>query len=80
MACGVPVVCSQAASLPEVVGDAGVLVPVDDPAALAGALRRVLADRGLAGELRARGLERARRFSWEETARRTVEVYERSGP
>jgi glycosyltransferase involved in cell wall biosynthesis len=76
MACGVPVISSHAASLPEVVGDAGVLVPPGDPQALAAAMREVLTDEARRAEMRARGLARARCFSWEETARRTVKVYE----
>jgi glycosyltransferase involved in cell wall biosynthesis len=76
MACGVPVVCTNAASVPEIVGDAALLVPPDDVEALAAAMRRVLDDRVLEAELVARGLERARSFTWEETARRTVQIYE----
>ena len=77
MACGVPVVCSNAASLPEVVGDAALLVPPDDVKALAAAMRRALNNEALRAEMRAKGLERARGFTWEETARRTAEIYER---
>jgi glycosyltransferase involved in cell wall biosynthesis len=76
MACGTPVVASDAASLPEVVGDAGLAAALDDPAALAASVGLVLHERGLAETLRARGLERARRFSWRETARGTLAVYE----
>jgi len=68
MASGVPVVCSHAASLPEVVGDAGILVDARDAHALAGAIQRVLEDPVLAQELRARGLARAQHFTWEKTA------------
>jgi alpha-1,3-rhamnosyl/mannosyltransferase len=75
MACGTPVVASNASSLPEVVGAAGLLVDPHDPEALAGAIRRVWGDEDLRGELRARGLERASQFSWERTARLTFEVY-----
>lgn len=78
MACGLPVVCSNAASLPEVVGDAALLVSPDDAEALAAAMRRVLDDQALRAKMRARGLERARRFTWEKTARRTVKIYERT--
>lgn len=76
MACGAPVVCSTAASLPEVVGDAAVLVAPDDAAALAGAVEQVLASADLRQDLRSRGLRRAAAFSWDETARRTLAVYE----
>ncbi len=76
MACGVPVISSDAASLPEVVGDAGLLVSPGDPAALAAALRRVLLDAALRARLRVEGPERARLFTWDATARRTLQVYE----
>ena len=76
MACGVPVVSSNAASLPEVVGDAGILVPPDNAGALAAAMRQVLTSEGQRAELGARGLAQAARFTWEETARQTVRVYE----
>jgi glycosyltransferase involved in cell wall biosynthesis len=75
MACGTPVVTSSSSSLPEVVGDAGLMVSPDDPEELADGLHRVLTDRELHAELRARGLVQARRFSWRETAERTQEVY-----
>ena len=77
MACGTPVVCSNAASLPEVVGDAAITVDPHDVEALAGAMQRVLADADLQQDLRRRGLQRAAGFSWERTARETVAVYER---
>jgi glycosyltransferase involved in cell wall biosynthesis len=78
MACGTPVVASDRSSLPEVVGDAGLLVDPVDPAALADALARVLRDEALRGELGARGIERARRFTWEAAARATVQTYRRA--
>jgi glycosyltransferase involved in cell wall biosynthesis len=68
MACGAPFVGSNATSIPEVVGDAGLLADPRDAEALAAALVRVLEEPGLAGELRRRGLERAREFTWERTA------------
>jgi glycosyltransferase involved in cell wall biosynthesis len=77
MACGTPVVVSDRASLPEVVGEAGLLVDPDDPASIADGLRRVLTDSGLAAAMRERGLIRAAAFDWRETARRTIAVYER---
>jgi glycosyltransferase involved in cell wall biosynthesis len=76
MACGVPVVCSTAASLPEVVGEAGLLVPPEDVAGWVEALRRVLDDPALAARLRAQGLARAATFTWEAAARQTMQVYE----
>ena len=78
MASGTPVVCSNVSSLPEVVGDAALLVPPGDRAALAGALTSVLTQRTLAADLRLRGLARARRFTWEAAARETIAAYERA--
>lgn len=75
MASGTPVVASSAGSIPEVLGDAAVLVEARDPAALASALERVLADPQLAADLRRRGHARAARFSWDRCARETVDVY-----
>jgi len=75
MACGTPVVASDATSLPEVVGEGGLLLPPRDERAWAEALRRVATDRALHDRLAAQGLQQAARFSWAETARRTVEVY-----
>lgn len=75
MACGTPVVCSNAASLPEVVGDAALTVAPDDIEGMAAAIARVLDDPALAGDLRRRGLERAQQFTWERTARETMAVY-----
>jgi len=75
MACGTPVVCSNAASLPEVVGDAAIMVDPYDVEGLAEAMRRVLADADLREELRVKGLARAKHFSWEKAARETIEVY-----
>lgn len=76
MASGLPVVCSNTTSLPEVVGDGAVAVAPDDAAALQQALKRVLDDRSLHAELAARGLQRAAAFTWQATARRTLAVYE----
>lgn len=75
MACGCPVIASNASSLPEVVGDAGAQVDPDDVEGLAREMRSLLSDEGRWEELRKRGLVRARQFSWDETARRMVEVY-----
>jgi glycosyltransferase involved in cell wall biosynthesis len=75
MACGTPVVVAQRASLPEVVGDAGLLIDPDNPYSITDALRRVLTDPALATVLRQRGLVRASTFTWRETARKTLAVY-----
>ena len=76
MACGTPVVSSNAASLPEVVGDAGLLVDPDDASAWTAAMDRVLHDPGLASDLRRRGILRAAEFTWEKAAARTWRVLE----
>ncbi len=68
MACGTPVVAANRSALPEVVGDAGVLVDAIDDGALAAELLRVLSDEALRVELRRRGLARAARFSWQRSA------------
>ncbi|MBU0608938.1 MAG: glycosyltransferase family 4 protein [Armatimonadetes bacterium] len=75
MACGTPVVTANTTSLPEVAGDAAMLVDPLDTGALAEALTAVLGDAALARDLRERGLRQAARFSWAETARQTYEVY-----
>jgi glycosyltransferase involved in cell wall biosynthesis len=75
MACGAPVVTSDASSLPEVVGDAGLTVSPQDTDALSEALRRLIADPALRAELSQRGQARARRFSWAEAARQTAGIY-----
>ncbi|NJO05734.1 MAG: glycosyltransferase family 4 protein [Chloroflexaceae bacterium] len=76
MACGAPVVASTASSLPEVVGDAALLVDPDDPGAWAAALERMLFEPTLRTDLRTRGLAHAATFSWERVARETVQIYE----
>jgi glycosyltransferase involved in cell wall biosynthesis len=75
MASGTPVITSNVSSLPEVVGDAAVLIDPLQPEAIADALGRVLSDSALREELRQRGLERARHFSWERSIRRVREIY-----
>ncbi len=75
MACGAPVVCSDKTSLPEVVGEAGLLVDPTDTAALSAAILRVLTSDETAQELRARGIARAKRFTWERVARQTLAIY-----
>lgn len=76
MACGVPVVTTDASSLPEVVGDAAFAVSPDDARQMAGAIISILIDEALAGELKQKGLQRAAQFSWEETATQTLLVYD----
>ena len=75
MACGAPVITSDVSAMPEVAGDAAVLVDPRDVDGLAAAMARVLRDDALRDRLRAAGIARARRFPWEATARRTLDAY-----
>jgi glycosyltransferase involved in cell wall biosynthesis len=75
MACGAPVIAANATSLPEVVGDAGVLFDPHDVGALTDAVTRVLSDAALRRDLRARGIARAAGYTWEQSARRHLDVY-----
>ena len=75
MACGTPVVCGNRSSLPEVAGDAALLVDPDRPEELAQALVRVLTDTGLRACLKEKGLFRARTFTWARTAEQTLRAY-----
>jgi glycosyltransferase involved in cell wall biosynthesis len=75
MASGTPVVTSNVSSLPEVVDDAAVLIDPYDPESIADGIRRVLTDAGLRADLRRKGLERARAFSWEKSVSRIREIY-----
>jgi glycosyltransferase involved in cell wall biosynthesis len=78
MACGVPVLCSNSSSLPEVAGDAAVLLDPGDSDSWAEAIQRLLADEGLRMMYGERGLRRAGQFTWSETARQMREVYART--
>ena len=78
MARGVPVACSNASSLPEVAGDATLLFDPHDEPAITTALRRLLDDEALREQLRARGLDRVGEFTWQRTARLTLESYRRA--
>jgi glycosyltransferase involved in cell wall biosynthesis len=75
MASGTPVITSNVSSLPEVVGDAALLIDPYEPTALADAMRRVLTEPALRDELRAKGLARVREFSWERSIGRVREIY-----
>jgi glycosyltransferase involved in cell wall biosynthesis len=77
MACGTPVLTSNVSSLPEIAGEAALLVDPGDVEAIASGLRRLAEDDGLRGELSAKGLARAAGFSWERAARETLDVYHR---
>lgn len=76
MACGVPVVVSDSTSLPEVVGDAGLLVDPRSPESIAYGLIRALSDTALRQQMRERGLERAKLFNWDEVSERVRQVLE----
>jgi hypothetical protein len=78
MACGTPVISSNTSSLPEAVGDAALLVDPSDRARLVDAMAAAVTDKALRDEPRERGLQQAKRFSWDETARLTLRVYEGS--
>lgn len=76
MAAGIPVITSRGSALPEIAGDAALLIDPDDPEEMAAALRRVLEDESLRAELVRRGRARAQEFPWSRTARETLAVYE----
>lgn len=76
MACGTPVITTNISSLPEVAGDAGVLVAPDDVGGLAQAMVRVISDQEYSSELRNKGLEQVKKFSWNKTAKETFRVYQ----
>jgi glycosyltransferase involved in cell wall biosynthesis len=76
MASGTPVVTSNVSSLPEVAGDAAVLVDPYDPQSIADGIWAVLTDEHLRRELRHKGLSRARQFSWEASVRRVRDIYQ----
>jgi glycosyltransferase involved in cell wall biosynthesis len=79
MACGTPVITSDASSLPEVVGEAGLMVEATDVGGLAEAMQRVLQDDALREEMMARGLEQAKKFTWQQAASKLLNLYETLG-
>ena len=79
MASGLPVITSNRSSMPEVAGDAAILVDPESVEDLTAALRQALTDDALRRDLAQRGLDRSRKFTWERTARETVAVYQRIG-
>jgi glycosyltransferase involved in cell wall biosynthesis len=79
MACGTPVVTSNSSSLPEVVGEAGLMVEATDIETLTEAMRRVLEDSALRARMIAKGLEQARKFTWEKAAAKLLSLYETLG-
>jgi len=76
MAAGTPVVVSNTSSLPEVVGDAGLLIDPEDPATITDALERALTDQEWRAAARRKGLAQSAKFSWENSARIALGVYE----
>ncbi len=77
MACGCPVVASNTSSLPEVIGEAGIMVDPYDTDSLAQAMKEVLTNRKLRDEMVNKGLEQSKRFSWERAAEQTQQVYDK---
>ncbi len=75
MACGCPVISSDSSSLPEVVGEAAIKVSPHDTEGLAGALGKILTERELREDFIAKGAAQAARFSWEQTAEKTLAIY-----
>jgi glycosyltransferase involved in cell wall biosynthesis len=76
MACGTPTIASRSSSIPEVVGDAAILVDPFDVSAIAEGIEQVLGNPDLAAELRGRGVARARSFTWDRAARETLDAYQ----
>lgn len=76
MACGTPVVTSNNSSLPEVVGDAGIMVDAKDTKALAEAIEKVISDPTLAAEMRSKGFIQAQKYSWETSAKKLLAIFE----
>jgi glycosyltransferase involved in cell wall biosynthesis len=76
MACGTPVVASNVSSIPEVVGDAGILVNPFSPDEFAQAMYNLLTDKNLYLKFKNKGLERAKNFTWDESARKTLRIWE----
>jgi glycosyltransferase involved in cell wall biosynthesis len=78
MTVGVPVIAANRGALPEVLGDAGLLIDPDQPTDLADAIARLLADQAFATECVRRGLARSAQFRWERTARQVHEAYQQA--
>lgn len=76
MACGVPVIASNKTCIPEIVGDAGILLDPSNGAAISQAMIQVLTDRDLWNEMREKGIEQAKKFDWKKTAHETLVAYE----
>lgn len=79
MACGTPIITGNFSSLPEVVGEAGIMVDPHDADAFADAMMNVLSSRSLQGEMYSQGIEQAKKFSWDEMARQVSVIYREVG-
>ncbi|OGY29500.1 MAG: hypothetical protein A3F35_00385 [Candidatus Woykebacteria bacterium RIFCSPHIGHO2_12_FULL_45_10] len=77
MACGVPVICSDNSSLPEVVGDAAILIKAESAQAITKAISKVLSDSKLAKSLRQKGFAQAKKFTWEKSATKLLKVFQK---
>lgn len=75
MACGCPVVCANSSSLPEVCGEAALMVDPHDDNGIAKAIKRITTDKKLANDLVEKGFKQSKEFSWEKTAKETINVY-----
>ncbi|MFN2497963.1 MAG: glycosyltransferase family 4 protein [Pyrinomonadaceae bacterium] len=78
MKCGAPVIVGNKTSLPEVVGDAALMIDPFDVNAIAAAIQKVISDSDFRSDLRVKGMQRAKQFDWKETARQTLAVYEKA--
>jgi len=79
MACGCPVICSNTSSMPEVAGDAAILITPEDEIALAEAIDNVMEDEKLSQQLVKSGYSRASEFNWNNTAQKTMSIFEKAG-
>lgn len=75
MACGIPVITTDISSIPEIIGEAGLLVPPDEVETLFRGMKKVLSDEDLRLEMARRGTDQAAKFTWERTAKSTLKVY-----
>ena len=74
---GVPVITSDVSSMPEVAGDAALLVDPNDIPGLADAMNKILVNDDLRNALKSKGYERAKKFSWKRSAEETLEIFEK---
>jgi glycosyltransferase involved in cell wall biosynthesis len=74
MACGTPVITSNNSSLPEVVGEAGIMIDAKDTGALTKSIEKVIISKKLQNEMIKKGIKQAKKFSWEESAKKLYEL------